>query len=101
MRLNFSLDISSHIRNMENSTLLFIAKEAAIEAGTAIMEVYGSMNFSVEYKKDNSPLTTADKTAHEIIKKKLTVTSIPILSEEDKMIPYEERKQWDYFWLVD
>jgi 3'(2'), 5'-bisphosphate nucleotidase len=86
---------------MENSALLFIAKEAAIEAGTAIMQVYGSMNFSVEYKQDNSPLTTADKTANEIIKKKLTATSIPVLSEEDKMVPYEERKQWDYFWLVD
>ena len=86
---------------MENSTLLFIAKEAALEAGTAIMQVYESMNFSVEYKKDNSPLTAADKAAHEIIKKKLATTSIPVLSEEDKMIPYEERRQWDYFWLVD
>ena len=59
------------------------------------------MNYIIEYKKDNSPLTAADKAAHEIIKKKLTTTSIPVLSEEDKMIPYEERKQWDYFWLVD
>ena len=78
-----------------------LAKEAAMKAGVAIMQVYDSMDFSVEYKSDQTPLTIADKTAHDIIQKKLTPTDLPILSEEGKMIPYEERKQWNYFWLVD
>lgn len=78
-----------------------MAKEAAKEAGAAIMQVYGSMNFSVEYKEDQSPLTIADTTAHEIIKRKLHATGIPILSEEGRAIPYAERRNWDDFWMVD
>ena len=65
------------------------------------MQVYESMNFSVEYKQDESPLTSADKAGHEIIREKLLATGIPFLSEEGKMIPYEERRHWDYFWMVD
>ena len=78
-----------------------IAKEAALEAGNAIMQVYHSMNFSVEYKADKSPLTMADTAANEIIKKKLAVTGIPFLSEEGKMTSYIERRHWNLFWLVD
>jgi len=74
----------------------------AKEAGNAIMQVY-EQDFEVEYKQDDSPLTLADKTANDIIENglnKLSV-SLPILSEEGKEIPYEERKGWEYFWLVD
>jgi 3'(2'), 5'-bisphosphate nucleotidase len=74
----------------------------AKEAGDAIMQIY-KQDFEVEYKKDNSPLTFADKKANDIIEdglNKLSV-SLPILSEEGKEIPYEERKYWEYFWLVD
>ena len=39
---------------------------AAKKAGDAILEVYGS-DFSVEQKEDRSPLTLADRRAHEII----------------------------------
>ncbi len=39
---------------------------AAIEAGEAIQKIYHT-GFQVEYKDDRSPLTLADKTAHEII----------------------------------
>jgi 3'(2'), 5'-bisphosphate nucleotidase len=86
---------------MEKSEWIFIGKDAALEAGNAIMEIYESLDLSIEYKEDNSPLTVADKTAHEIIKRKLSPTGIPLLSEEGKMIPYEERKYWDSFWMVD
>jgi 3'(2'), 5'-bisphosphate nucleotidase len=46
-------------------------------------------------------LTLADRTAHEIILSELVSTEIPVLSEEGKNIPYSERKNWEYFWLVD
>ena len=74
----------------------------AKEAGDAIMQIY-SQDFEVEYKQDNSPLTLADKKANDIIENGLNQLSIklPILSEEGKGIPYEERKHWEYFWLVD
>jgi 3'(2'), 5'-bisphosphate nucleotidase len=86
---------------MDRSGWLAMAKEAAKEAGAAIMQVYGSTNFSVEYKEDQSPLTIADTSAHEIIKRKLHGTGIPILSEEGRWIPYTERRNWDDFWMVD
>jgi len=74
----------------------------AKKAGNAIMQVY-KQEFKVEYKQDSSPLTLADKKANDIIEaglKKLSV-EIPILSEEGKEAPYEERRCWEYFWLVD
>ena len=72
------------------------------EAGDAIMQVY-KQNLEVEYKQDNSPLTPADKKANDIIETGLNQLSVnfPILSEEGKSIPYEDRKHWEYFWLVD
>ena len=79
---------------------------AAKRAGEAILEVYDS-DFAVELKDDKSPLTLADKRSHEIIEKvlKQTVTvnnsTVPILSEEGKETPYDEREKWEYFWLVD
>jgi 3'(2'), 5'-bisphosphate nucleotidase len=78
-----------------------IAIEAAIEAGKEILKVYNSNSFQVEIKEDNSPLTAADKAAHNIIDKYLSTTNIPILSEEGNSIPYEERKQWGKLWIVD
>ncbi len=81
--------------------LIQIAKKAALQAGEAILEIYNSGNFGVEMKIDNSPLTLADKAAHNIILSQLSATSLPMLSEEGKHISYEERKEWKYFWLVD
>jgi 3'(2'), 5'-bisphosphate nucleotidase len=80
------------------SDIVTIAKEA----GNAIMQVY-KQDFEVEYKQDSSPLTLADKKANDIIKDGLNKLSAnpPILSEEGEEIPYEDRKHWEYFWLVD
>lgn len=77
----------------------------AIEAGKAILGVYNDADFSsvVDYKSDDSPLTLADKEAHKVIAKGLgeKFPSIPLISEEGKNIAYEERKGWEYYWLVD
>ncbi|MEQ9285455.1 MAG: 3'(2'),5'-bisphosphate nucleotidase CysQ [Cyclobacteriaceae bacterium] len=81
--------------------LLKIAKTASIEAGKAILEVYNSDDFNVEKKGDDSPLTQADKNAHNVIVSFLEKTGLPILSEEGKDIPYDERKNWELFWMVD
>lgn len=80
---------------------LEIAIEAAIAAGKAIMSIYRSGVFEVEMKIDKSPLTLADKVAHQIIEKHLIKTNIPILSEEGKLNCYEERKSWPKLWIVD
>ncbi|MCA1762003.1 MAG: 3'(2'),5'-bisphosphate nucleotidase CysQ, partial [Flavobacteriales bacterium] len=82
------------------NTLLETAIFAAYQAGLEIIDVYGSA-FDVELKDDKTPLTEADKRAHNTIAKGLASTAIPILSEEGKEISYEERKGWFRFWMVD
>lgn len=76
--------------------------EIAVAAGNAILEIY-SQDFNVEIKSDNSPLTVADKQANEIIVvglKKIDST-IPIISEENKLTDFSERKNWTRCWMVD
>lgn len=85
----------------ELSELLSIAKKASLEAGQRILEIYNSDDFAVELKGDNSPLTKADKAAHEVIMSFLEQKEIPVLSEEGRDIPYAERGQWQYLWVVD
>ena len=81
--------------------LLKTAIEASLRAGESILEVYNSNVFETEMKEDKSPLTLADKKAHQTISKILETAGFPILSEEGRNIPYEERKSWQYFWMVD
>jgi len=77
------------------------AIDASLAAAREIMDVYYNHDFQVEQKEDNSPLTIADKRAHETIKERLKNADIPILSEEGGDIAYTERSQWGRFWLVD
>lgn len=80
--------------------LLATAIEAAIDAGAVIMKVYAK-DFDVEIKSDNSPLTIADKNANTVINSFLIRTEIPIISEENKQLPYNDRKDWETCWMVD
>jgi 3'(2'), 5'-bisphosphate nucleotidase len=86
---------------MLKKELLSTAIKASIEAGKAIIKIYESDDFGVEVKGDNSPLTKADLAADKIIQTYLVETGIPILSEEGKNIPYEDRKDWKQLWIVD
>ncbi|MFC3884683.1 3'(2'),5'-bisphosphate nucleotidase CysQ [Bacillus songklensis] len=74
----------------------------SMKAGEQIMDVYHS-DFAVENKEDKSPLTLADKKSHEVIASELKrlFPKMPVLSEEGKHLPYEERKNWEYLWVVD
>ena len=81
-------------------TLLRIAKTA----GNAILSVYRRAgDIDVTIKDDNSPLTEADRDAHEIIIAELKrfTPSIPILSEESDGTSVDERLSWSRYWLVD
>jgi len=86
---------------MNKKELLSIAIEASLKAGEAIMKIYESDDFGVKTKGDNSPLTKADLAADKIIQNLLAKTNIPILSEEGKNIPFEDRKNWSQLWIVD
>lgn len=82
--------------------LLTSAYNAAIVAGAKVMDIYNcGGDFSVNIKSDNTPITLADKEAHQAIKTMLSYTRIPLLSEEGRDVLYEERCGWDLFWLVD
>jgi 3'(2'), 5'-bisphosphate nucleotidase len=86
---------------MDFNNALLSAITAAEEASKVILEIYNSGNFEAEVKGDNSPLTLADKRGHAVIALILEATGIPVLSEEGKHLPYDERKSWEYFWMVD
>jgi len=74
----------------------------ALRAGREILGVYEDQ-LSVNYKEDRTPLTEADRKAHTAITTALrdTTPHIPVISEEGQGVPYEERKRWERFWLVD
>jgi len=77
--------------------------DIARRAGGAIMQIYAG-DFAVEHKGDNSPLTAADLAAHRTILAGLgeLTPQIPVLSEESaEEIAWEQRRQWQRYWLVD
>lgn len=79
-------------------------EDVARKAGHAVMEIYNDVDrFAVEQKSDNSPLTAADTASNNIICDHLEQMygGFPIVSEENKMIPYDIRKDYEYFWCVD
>lgn len=78
-----------------------LALSASLEAGKAIMDIYEGEDLGVEYKEDASPLTRADRAAHHVIMRLLEPTGIPVLSEEGKHMPFEDRSEWDELWIVD
>ena len=77
-----------------------VAIESSIAAGKVIMGIY-EKDFQIDFKNDNSPLTEADMAANTVIMDYLKKTNIPIISEENKQIPYAIRKEWTSCWIVD
>lgn len=77
-------------------------KEIALKAGKTIMDIY-KHDFQINYKDDKSPLTGADLKSNEIICNALysLYPDIPLISEENKLIDYDERKNWEYYWCID
>ena len=82
------------------SDLLDTALKAALKAGKKTLEYYHT-EMTVVVKDDHSPLTQADLESNQIINEYLDSTEVPILSEENKNDPYEVRKEWTSFWLID
>lgn len=88
---------------IDYTKFLYLAIRSALDAGQEIMRIYldTENDFKIEKKQDNSPLTNADKAANDLIMQALSVTSFPILSEEGTQISYDERINWNTFWMVD
>jgi 3'(2'), 5'-bisphosphate nucleotidase len=73
------------------------------KAGSRILYIYNSDNFETRLKEDLSPLTAADSASHVLITEglKKLKAGVPVLSEESQTVPYDVRKEWDEYWLVD
>jgi 3'(2'), 5'-bisphosphate nucleotidase len=76
--------------------------DTARRAGEEILTYY-SEEVEVFTKEDDSPLTKADLAANRIILDALAEIDpeTPVISEETGTPPYEERKEWERFWIVD
>ncbi len=87
----------------DSRKLLPAVLDAVAKASTAILEVYAT-GHEVEYKADESPITRADRAAHEILARKLArlAPGIPVLSEEAEAAhAFAVRGAWSELWLVD
>lgn len=92
-----------------NSRLIEQALRAAVAGGVEIMKVYDDPDFptQVAYKSDQSPVTAADKQAHQVIAAALAMPTeeggevYPLMSEEGAQVPYPQRAAIPTYWLVD
>jgi len=89
-----------------NDTLRQLAAIARA-AGREILTVYNAAgagaDLEVETKTDGSPVTQADRRAHDVIAAQLAhlAPDIPLLSEESPAEAFEARRGWRRFWLAD
>ncbi len=87
-----------------NRPLLDRIIELSITAGDAILEIYNDeAGFNTEIKSDNSPVTDADKAAHNVLYDALISidANVPVLSEEGDLPHYDTRSSWDMYWIID
>lgn len=84
-----------------DNAFLQAVETIALDAGAAIMAVYGR-DFAVTEKSDQSPLTEADAAAHALIAQRLPTLSpaMPVLSEE-AVAEFAGPDGQGRYWLVD
>ena len=74
----------------------------ANEAGKHLARFY-QQDVTIQTKSDNTPVTEADLFVSQFLIEKLTALfpDIPVLSEENCNIPFEQRQTWQTYWLID
>ncbi|SDK68003.1 3'(2'), 5'-bisphosphate nucleotidase [Meinhardsimonia xiamenensis] len=85
---------------MDKKELVAVMRRLAIEAGAAIMEIYGGEDLEVRAKGDESPVTAADEAADELIARGLreAFPDLPLVTEEQPDSHAQEAKT---FLIVD
>lgn len=84
--------------------MLEVLESVLAEASKLVLDIYESFDESdVFTKKDDSPVTKADLAVNELLVNTLEkhYPDIPIISEENKEIPYETRASFDKVWIID
>lgn len=76
--------------------------EIAQTAGAAILKDKARSS-NIAIKEDASPVTSADLASNQAILDGLAALDpdVPVMSEESKTLPFEERKKWSTYYLVD
>ncbi len=99
--LNYFLAIRYDSR-MKFDKILSQLIELTAKVGDKILSHYKN-DFKIELKADKTPLTIADKEAHQSIVKVLSqlTPNTPILSEESDVVAFEQRSKWQEYWLID
>jgi len=90
-----------YTRRMNDSALLALAADLALQAGAAILAVR-ARGFAVERKDDRSPVTEADRAAEALIVAGLRAAApdIPVIAEEE-MADGRITAPSAQYWLVD
>ena len=67
------------------------------------MARFYQQDVAIQTKSDNTPVTEADLFVSQFLIEKLTALfpDIPVLSEENCNIPFEQRQTWQTYWLID
>jgi len=94
--------MTQHQAEAPQWTLADAVSATVAAASRRVMAIYRT-DFEVHQKQDQSPVTSADMAAHEIISEGLAALEpgVPILSEEGAIPSFEERARWRQYWLVD
>ena len=73
-----------------------------LEAGKRVLEIYAT-DFRIGSKADRSPLTAGDLVSHHYLSEALEKLPehFPVLSGESAPVPFDERSEWESYWLVD
>jgi len=89
--------------SLSDEKLLNIALDSAKKAGIEVMKYYRDQSFTAEIKADNSPVTSADIAANDVLMDHLQTLApdIPIISEEVGTVPLAQREKWQKYWLLD
>ena len=77
--------------------------EVVLRAAAVVLQRYRAGDTWVRAKADGSPVTGVDLAADEILRGGLAALdpAVPYLSEEGGIPPYEVRRRWSRYWLVD
>ncbi len=103
--INTSQNESPNIQQNSDNLMCLIddVKDIAERAGIAILDFFEEGDFEQFSKSDQSPVTSADYAANDIVVSSLMALTphIPIMSEETEALPLNDRKGWNKYWLVD
>ncbi len=88
---------------MSWTALRDLAVDAARAASRVLLEwvTVHEDELGVEQKGDGSPVSQADYASHATIVRELAASKLPVLSEEGEQVPWEVRRHWRWFWVVD